>query len=244
MDNRPRLFSSQIPRSQSSQSNDRQTPSPACNLRRRRRRRASRRRAVGASETGAERPGDLSCRRQGRRGDGRGRGAALPRRTWPCAVALSGHRNHSPRPWRADTADQGDRSRSSGARRGRTERRGREFAAGAGRRCRRSPAGAVVGRRLRELDRAGCRRVVRAEAAGDAGVAALGRPDRRDQYRSQASVADQGRPARARRPTRRDRDAGDLGRSTRRPFGDRLRTDGAGPHHACGCARHRCEIWP
>ena len=43
----------------------------------------------------------------------------------------------------------------------------RQPAAGRERRCRRSPAGAVVGRRLRQLDRAGRGRVVRAETAGD-----------------------------------------------------------------------------
>ena len=64
---------------------------------------------------------------------------------------------------------------------------------------RRSAAGAVVGRRLGELDRAGRRHLVRAETAGDAGAAALRRADRRDQHRAQASVADQGRPAGARR---------------------------------------------
>ena len=41
-----------------------------------------------------------------------------------------------------------------------------------------------------------------AEAAGDPRAAAFGRADRRDQYRPKTSVADQGRPSRARRPAR------------------------------------------
>ena len=114
----------------------------------------------------------------------------------------------------------------------------------AGRRGRRSAAGAAVGRRLGELDRAGRRRIVRAEAAGDPGAVALGRADRRGQHRAQASVADQGRPAGARRPARRNRDAGDLGRAARRSVRDRLGTDGAGSDHAGGRPRHRREIWP
>ena len=78
----------------------------------------------------------------------------------------------------------------------------------------RSAAGAAVRRRLRELDRAGRRRFVRAEAAGEPRAAAFGRADRRDEHRPQASVADQGRPAGPRRAARRrDRDAGDLGRA-------------------------------
>ena len=223
---------------------DRQTPPPPRDLRCRRRRRASRHRACRASAPRAERPGDLSGRRQGCGRDGRGRGAALSRRTWPCAIAADRHRNHPPRPWRADAADQGDRSRPSGARRGWTEGRGRQLATGAGGRCRRSPAGAAVGRRLRELDRAGRRGVVRAEAAGDPGVVALRRADRRGQYCSQASVTDQGRPARARREARRDRDAGDIRRSARRSVRDRIGTDGAGSDHARRRARHRCKIRP
>ena len=110
------------------------------------------------------------------------------------------------------------------------------------RRGRRSPAGAAVGRRLGELDRAGRRHLVRAEATGDAGAAALGGADRRDQHRAQASVADQGRPARARREARRDRDLGDLGRSARRSFRDRLGADGAGSDDAGRRPRHRREI--
>src|ERR1700730_17241165 len=55
--------------------------------------------------------------------------------------------------------------------------------AAAARRCQRSPAGAVVGRRLRELDRAGRRRLVRAETTGDAGAVTLGRADRRGHHR-------------------------------------------------------------
>ena len=68
--------------------------------------------------------------------------------------------------------------------------------------CGRSAAGAAVRRRLGELDRAGRGRFVRAEAAGDARAVALGRADRRGQHRSQAFVADQGRPAGARRQPR------------------------------------------
>src|SRR3984893_8753360 len=195
MDNRRSMFQPRIPCS-----NERSTPRPARDLRRRRRRRPSRLRAFGASAPGAERPGDLPCRRQGSGRDGRGSGAALSRcpRTGPGPPL--GERDHAPPPWRADAADQVDRSRPSRARRGRTEGRGGKFAACAGRRCQRSAAGAVVGRRLRELDRAGRRRLVRAETTGDAGAVTLGRAARRGQHRSPAFVADQGRPARAGRP--------------------------------------------
>ena len=128
-------------------------------------------------------------------------------RARPRAIAAVGHRDHPPRPRRADAADQGGRSRPSRSRRSRAEGRRGQPAARRGGRGRRSLAGAVVGRRLGELDRAGRRRVVCAEAAGDAGAAALGRADRRDQHGPEAFVADQGRPAGARRPARRDRDA-------------------------------------
>ena len=145
---------------------------------------------------------------------------------------------------RANATDQGDRSRPPGAGRSRAEGCGGKFATGADCRGRRSPAGAVVGRRFRELDSSGGRSVIRAEATDNPGTAALRRSHRRGQHRSQASFPDQGRPARARRPARRDRDPGDIGRSTRRRFGDRIGTDGAGSDHARRCARHRREIWP
>src|SRR5215218_869369 len=58
---------------------------------------------------------------------------------------------------------------------------------------------------------------------------AFGRADRRDEYRPQASVADQGRPAGPRRAARRrNRHAGDLRRAARRPVRDRIGTDGTG----------------
>ena len=113
-----------------------------------------------------------------------------------------------------------------------------------GGRARRSPAGAVVGRRLRQLDRAGRWRLVRAKTAGQPRAAALGRADRRGEYRPKASVADQGRPAGPRRSARRDRDAGDLGRAARRRFRDRIGTDRAGSDHAGRCARAGREIRP
>jgi len=102
--------------------------------------------------------------------------------------------DHPPRPWRADTTDQGDRSRPSSARRGRAEGRGKKV-------CNwRRVAGAddlllvlFVGRRLRELDRAGGRRVVvpRRKQTGNTGAVALGRADRAEvNNRSQAPVAE------------------------------------------------------
>ncbi len=194
-------------------SDDRQTPSAARDLRRRGRRRASRRRAVGASAPRTERPGDLSRRRQGGRGDGGGGGTTLSRPAWTCSVEAHGHRHDPPRSWCADAADQGGRGRPSGARRGRTEGRGGKPAPGRGRRCRRSPAGAAVGRRFGELDRTGSRRVVRAETADHPGAAALRRADRRGQHRAQAPVADQGRTTRPRRAPRRHRDAGNIRRA-------------------------------
>ena len=67
----------------------------------------------------------------------------------------------------------------------------------------RSRAGADVGRRIGQLDRA-CRGIiVRREAGGDARAAALRRQHRRDQYGAQASLAHQGRAACARRAARR-----------------------------------------
>src|SRR3979490_1873398 len=68
---------------------------------------------------------------------------------------------------RVRAADRGGRSRPSGTRRSRNEGRGGQFAAGTGRRRRRSLAGAAVGRRFGQLDRARRRRVVRAETAAD-----------------------------------------------------------------------------
>ena len=68
---------------------------------------------------------------------------------------------------------------------------------------RRSRAGADVGRRLGQLDRAGAGLVARGEAGGDARAAALRRHYRRDQHGAQASLAHQGRTARACAPLRR-----------------------------------------
>ena len=62
----------------------------------------------------------------------------------------------------------------------------------------RSGAGAAVRRRVGQLDRAGRRAHARRQAGGDAGAAALRRQHRRDQHGAQASLAHQGRPARAR----------------------------------------------
>ena len=207
---------------------DRPASSPACDIRCGRRGRASRRRAVGASAPGAERQGDLSGRRQGRGCDGGCGRTALSRRAWARSVATDRHRHHPPRPWRADAADQGDRGRPPRARRSRAEGR-RRHAATRGRGDRGRPAaGAALRRRFRELDRTGRGRFVRAEAAGEPRAAAFGRPDRRDEHRPQAPVADQGRPAGPRGTTRRNRHAGDLGRSARRSVGDCIGTDGAG----------------
>ena len=233
-----------FPCSRSSPDHDRQTPPPARDLRRRRRRRASRRGAGGASAAPAEGPRDLPCRRQGRGRHGGGGGAALSRQARPRPLAAFGGRDHAPRPRRADAADQGDRGRPSRARRGRIEGRGGEPATRRRCRCRRSVAGAFVRRRLRQLDRAGCGRILCAEAAGDARAVALGRADRRGQHRPQAFVADQGRPAGARREAGRNRDAGDLRRAARRPFRDRLGADGAGSDHAGGRPRAGRQIWP
>ena len=66
----------------------------------------------------------------------------------------------------------------------------------------RSRAGADVGRRVGQLDRAGRDHACR-EAGGDARAAALRREHRRDQHGAQASLAHQGRAARARRRIRR-----------------------------------------
>ena len=181
------------------ETDDRPTSPPARDLRCGRRGRASRRGAVGASASRAQGPGDLPRRRQGRRRHGRGRRAALSRYARARPGAPDRHRHHPPRPWRADAADQGGRSRPSRARRSRAESRRRHAASGGGGDRGRSVAGAAVRRRFGELDRAGRRRFVRAEAAGEPRAAAFRRADRRDEYRAQASVADQGRPAGARR---------------------------------------------
>ena len=78
-------------------------------------------------------------------------------------------------------------------------------------------------------DRAGRGHHLRAEAEADPGAAAFRRADRRGQHRPQASVADQGRAAGTRRPTRRDRHARHLGRAARRSVRDRLGADRADP---------------
>ena len=75
-----------------------------------------------------------------------------------------------------------DRGRPSGARRRRPESRRARARTGRRRGRRRSGAGADVGRRLGQLDRAGARRLVRRQAGGDARAAALGRQHRRDQH--------------------------------------------------------------
>ena len=122
------------------------------------------------------------------------------------------HCDHPSRPRRADAAGSGVvEAAPSCARRGRTEGRRRHAASRRGSNRRRSPAGAAVGWRVGELDRAGRRHFIHAETTGDTGAVALRRADRRDQHRAQAFVAHQRWPAGARRqPRRRNRDAGDL----------------------------------
>ncbi len=114
--------------------------------------------------------------------------------------------------------------------------------AGRWRRRRRSGAGADVGRRLRQLDRAGGRRVVRRQAGGDARAAALGRDHRRDQHGAQTSLAHQRRAAGAPRLSGEACDDRDFRRAGRRSIGDRLGTDGARPDDARRCARDRRQI--
>ena len=77
-----------------------------------------------------------------------------------------------------------------------------------------------------------------ADKQGDQpGAAALGRLDRRDELRAQASLAHQGRPARRRGLARAHRLAADLRRARRRPGGDRQRPDRARPDHGGRRAR-------
>ena len=77
----------------------------------------------------------------------------------------------------------------------------------AGRDQRRPGAGADLGRRLGQLDRAGAGPVACGEAGGDARAASLRRQHHRDEHRAKASVADQGRTAGAPRPSGAARDA-------------------------------------
>ena len=86
--------------------------------------------------------------------------------------------------------------------------------------------------------------LARREAGRDAGAAALGRLDRRDQHGAQASLAHQGRPARRARASGAARHARDLRRAGRRSGGDRLRSDRARSDHARRCARDRCALSP
>ena len=193
----------------------------------------------------AEGPRDLPCRRQGRRRDGRGGGAALSRRarTRPCAAV--GDRDHPPRPWRADAADQGDRGRPSRARRGRIEGRGGEPAA-------RAPDAGADDLLLVLLSGGGSanwiapvdgvsfaqkQQVTRALLRSGAPIGEV------NTVRKHLSRIKGGRLARAGQ-ARRNRDAGDLRRAARRSVRDRLGADGAGSDHACGCARDRREIRP
>ena len=103
----------------------------------------------------------------------------------------------------------------------------------------RSRAGAAVGRRIGELDRAGRRIDARRQAGGDAGAAALGRQHRRDQHGAKTSLAHQGWPAGAASTAGSRRNAGDLRRARRRSRRDRLGADGARSDDACGRSRHR-----
>ena len=109
---------------------------------------------------------------------------------------------------------------------------------------RRSRAGADVGRRLGQLDRARRGPDARREAGGDPRAAEIGRRHRRDQHGAQAPLPPQGRAARARGPSGPGRDPGDFRRARRRSGGDRLRADRPRSDHARRRARDRGALPP
>ena len=113
------------------------------------------------------------------------------------------HRGRASRLWPADASDRDDRSRPSGAGSSEPQFRRARARTRAVRDGRRSRAGADVGRRVGQLDRARARPCARGEAGGDACAAALRRQYRRDQHGAQTSLAHQGRTARAHAASRR-----------------------------------------
>ena len=191
---------------------------------------------------GAARPCDYSGGRQSRRLDGRDRGELLSRYDASASRTHSRRRGSAAWLWPADPHRHHDRGRPSSAGCGRLEG-GRACART--RRCcyrRRSGAGADVGRRIGQLDRAGERRFVCRQTGGDAGAAALRRAYRRDQHRAQTSLAHQGRAAGAPRRSRQHCHHRDFRCAGRRSGGDRLGPDRARSIDAGRSARHRRQI--
>ena len=174
------------------------------------------------------RPADRAGRRQGRRRHDRGRRSGTIS-TAPVFRPEPPHRarRDAPRLWPADPASSDDRGRSSDARCRGLAAAERALALADARRRGRSRAGAAVGRRVRQLDRAGDGAYARRQAGGDARAAALGRQHRRDQHGAKASLPHQGRTARAARAAGARPDARDLRRAGRRSGGDRLGSDRA-----------------
>ena len=140
----------------------------------------------------AERPNDRSRRRQGGGGDGGGGRGALER-------AARGAGRHPRRPWRADEADLGGRGRTSQPRRGRRCSRERNPVDGARPDERRSRARPHFRGRVGAAFAAGRQGHARRQASDHPRSPEERRAHRRDQHRSQASLGDQGRPARGRR---------------------------------------------
>ena len=102
-------------------------------------------------------------------------------------------------------------------------------ARGRPRRYRRRPH---LRRRLRQLDRSRGRGFAGREAGAEQGPAAVRRGDRRDELRAQASVADQGRPARGPHRRRTDSRLRHLRRAGRRSLDHRFRTHRSRSHDA------------
>ena len=159
------------------------------------------------------RPADRPGRRQSRGRHDRSGRAALSRPRQVAAGPADRACRHAARLWPPEPQDRDGRSRPSGAGCG-GARGGAEGAADRRRGNRgRSRAGAVVGRRVRELDRAGGRVELCRQADGDAGAAALGRQHRRDEYAAKASVPHQGRASGPACTSRAGADARDLRRA-------------------------------
>jgi len=195
-------------------------------------------RAASAGGAGRRTP-RRARRRQGGGIDDGGGGKPLSRDVQARAGAPRRPRRHPSRLCAADAPAAGDRGRPSGPRPGEPrwgDAHARARRRGAGKRSR---AGADVGRRLGQLDRAVSRPHARREAGGDARAAQVRRGDRRDEHGAQASLAHQGRAARRARASGARGDARDLRRAGRRPRGDRLRPDRAGSDDAGASARDR-----
>ena len=187
--------------------------------------------AIGAASPRLRIPAHLPPPPKGRTvviGAGKGLGRYGPGCRRPLARSTDRTRRHALRPCRSLRADRDRRSLAP-----RSDENGHRAAAphaghGARAGTRRPSAGADLGRRLVTAEPARSGPDLGGQAGRQRRPAPLRRADRRDEYRAQAPVRHQGRPARGRRLSSPRRDLGDLRRARRRPGRHRLRSHGPG----------------